>query len=117
MYRYNKRSSDVYHEFAPRSFQPYYDISLIEQDFDNPTQGNYYCEIELPYGEVIPEIIYYYIQTSAEDTQKKEIKVNMDDVTGQFQFEKIPNPLPQMEIQKKIKQSIDAINDSLIKET
>jgi hypothetical protein len=58
----------VYHEFSPRGFHPFYDLPLVEYDFDHPTHGYYQCEIELPFGEIIPEIIFYHIQTSAEDT-------------------------------------------------
>lgn len=41
----------------------------------------------------------------------------MDDASGVYQYEKIPTPVQSYEIQKRIKNVIDQINDSLIKET
>ncbi len=104
----------MYYEFQPRNFQNFYELLLVESDFDNLTHGYYSCEIELPFGEVIPETIFYYIQQNSEETQKKENKVQLDDPNGVYSAEKIPTPVPLSELQKRIKNHIDQVNNIVL---
>lgn len=62
-------------------------------------------------------MIFYHIQNTGEEAQKKEFKVNMDDKTGLYMQERIPNPVSFQEIQRRIKNEIDQVNESLLKET
>ena len=59
---FKNRSPDVYYEFSPRNFQSFYEILLIESDFDNPTHQLLSCEIELPFGEFTPESVFTFMQ-------------------------------------------------------